>query len=174
MGWFSKKKDPEMDDMQKLLDKRSNRFVALCDDFNRKFHPGDFIRYWYGNSKDWDSSFGFIVEMAGCEESIVSMNIIRDVWFRLLRFTLYGKSEPDILPDIVHINDDFHAEKSSQEEFIEYKKMRIQASIDDAKENIKRLRESIKRQNTERNNINDFLKANWLIVTENLKKHIKK
>ena len=174
MGWFSRKKDSELDDMQKAMNERSNRFVALCDEFNRKFQPGDFIRYWYGNNKDWDSSFGFIVEIAGCEESMVSMNIIRDVWFRLLRFTLYGKSKPDALPDIVHINDDFHAEKSSQEEFVEYKKMSIQASIDDAKENMKLLRENIKRQNTERNNINDFLKANWLIVTENLKKHIKK
>ena len=172
MGWFSRKKEPELDDMQKAMNERSNRFVALCDDFNRKFQPGDFIRYWYGNNKDWDSSFGFIVETAVCEES---MNIsIRDVWFRLLKLSLYGKSNPQEWPDIVRINNGFHAEKSSQEEFIEYKKMRIQSSIDDAKENMKRLRECIKRQNTERNNINDFLKANWLIVTENLKKHIKK
>ena len=72
MGWFSRKKEPEIEYMVKAMDERSNRFIELCDEFNKKFQPGDFIRYWYGNSKDWDSSFGFIVDIAGCEESVTN------------------------------------------------------------------------------------------------------
>ena len=63
MRWFSKNNDPELEDMKKAMDERSKRYIALCDEFNKNFNPGDFIRYWYGNSKDWNSSFGFIVEM---------------------------------------------------------------------------------------------------------------
>ena len=171
MGWFTKKKNPELKEMIEAMDERSRRYVEMCDEFNKNFKPGDFIKYWRDDHEDWDSSFGFIISPAGCMESPLKMSI-NEVWFQLLPFRLYGKSNPDSILNIVHINDNFHAKKATQEDFIEYKKMRIQVSINDSKENIKRLKDSIKIQNAERNNIDDYLKANWEIVTTNLKKFL--
>lgn len=173
MGWFTKKKNPELEEMIEAMDERSKRYVEMCDEFNKNFKPGDFIKYWRDDHEDWDSSFGFVVSPAGCMESPLKMSI-NEVWFQLLPFRLYGKSNPDSIPNIVHINDNFHAKKATQEDFIEYKKSRIQDSIDGAKDNIKRLKDYIRSKTAERNNINDFLKANWEISSNILKKHLKR
>lgn len=173
MSWFTKKKNSELDKMIEAMDARSIRYIEMCDDFNKNFKPGDFIKYWRDNHEDWDSSFGFITEHAVCQEAMDS-KLIDDCWFSLMHFALYNKATPDAYPVIIHLRENFHAKKATQEDFIEYKKTRIEESINSAKDNINRLKDYIRSQKAERNNINDFLKANWEIVTKNMKKYLKK
>ena len=172
MGWFSRKNDFKQNVVSPDEEKRSDCLIDMCNEFNKNFKLGDFIKYWRGNHEDWDSSFGFITEHAVCQEAMGS-KLVDDCWFCLMGFRLYNKANPDAYPEIIHIRENFHAKKATQEDFIEYKKAIIQSSIDSAKDNINRLKEHIRSQRAERNNINDLLKENWEIVTKTMKKYMK-
>lgn len=156
MGLFSLNKVELHDEM---LDEHTEHLSKKCDEFNENFHPGDFIRYWYNNDKDWNSTFAFVTTVAGCNPSFVNPNWISKVWFKVITLPLYFKRN-EFADSVVEITGSFHCEKATEETFIEYKHNMIEKSIKSDKNNIKLLKEHIRTQIKERSNLISNLEHN--------------
>lgn len=149
MGIFSSKKIELHDE---ILDEHAERLFKKCDEFNQNFKRGDFIRYWYDNNRDWDSTFAFVTVEAGYLPNPVNQNWISKCWFRAIPIPLYGKRE-NYSDSLVDITERFHFERATEEDFIEYKHNSIEKSIKNDKENMKLLRSHIRTQIKERSDL---------------------
>lgn len=142
-----------------MINEHTERLIKKCDEFNQNFKRGDFIRYWYDNNKDWDSTFAFVTSDAGFLPKLDNQNQISKCWFRVISIPLYGKRE-NFSDSIVEITEWFHFEKATEETFIEYKHNSIEKSIKNDKENMKLLRAHIRSQIKERSNLVSNLEYN--------------
>lgn len=149
MGLFSSNKIELHDE---ILDEHAEHLIKKCDEFNQNFKLGDFIRYWYDNNRNWDSTFAFVTAEAGYLLNAVNPNWISKCWFRAISIPLYGKRE-NYSDSLVDITERFHFERATKEDFIEYKHNSIEKSIKNDKENMKLLRSHIRTQIKERSNL---------------------